>query len=82
MAEWFLVWMLTVETYAGEIDTRVLSMQMESRTDCIQEAKAKDEQLRIQVGTDHIVNYNYETPFKIQLGGKLLGVSVGCDLRE
>lgn len=81
MAEWILIWMLTVQTYDGKIDTRVLSTQMESRTECIQEAKAKEEELRIQLGTDHIVNYNYETPYKMQLGGTLLGVSVGCDER-
>ena len=71
-----------MQTYSGEIDTRVLSLQMESRTVCMQEAKAKEEELKIQLGTDHIVNYNYETPYKMQLGGKLLGVSVGCDFRE
>ena len=74
--------MLTVQTYDGNIDTRVLSVQMGSRIECIQEAKAKEEQLKMQLGTDHIVNYNYEKPYKIQLGGTLLGVSVGCDVRE
>jgi hypothetical protein len=82
MAEWFLVWMLTVQTYDGKVDTRILSSQMESRIECIREASAKEAELEMQLGTDHIVNYNYETPHKMQLGGKLLGVSVGCDLRE
>ena len=73
--------MLTVQTYDGEIDTRVLSLQMDSRSVCMQEARAKEEELVGQLGTDHIVNYNYETPFKMQLGGKLLGVSISCEPR-
>lgn len=74
--------MLTVQTYDGEVDTRVLSLPMESHTACLQEAKAKEEQLIMQLGTDYIVNYNYENPHKMYLGGKLLGISVGCNLHE
>jgi len=74
--------MLTVQTYDGEVDTRILNLSMASHTVCIQEAEAKTEELELQLGKDHILNYNYEEPFKMMLGGKLLGVSVGCESRN
>ena len=79
MVKWYLVWMLTVQTYDGEVDTRILEMPMENRTICFQEAETKLKELELQLGEDHYFNYNYETPVKLPLGGKLLGVSVGCD---
>lgn len=81
MVKWYLIWMLTVQTYDGEVDTRIIDMVMESETACVQEAHAKLQELELQLGKDHYVNYNYEEPIEMPLGGKLLGVSVGCDMR-
>lgn len=72
---------MTVQTYDGEIDTRIIDMSMESRTVCIQEADAKLQELELQLGKDYYINYNYEKPIELPLGGKLLGVSVGCAIR-
>ena len=70
-----------MQTYDGEVDTRIIEMPMESRTVCFQEADAKLKELEPQLGTDHYFNNNYETPIKLSLGGKLLGVSVGCQTK-
>ena len=78
MAKWVLVWMLTVQTYDGEVDTRVIEMPMDSRTTCMQEADSKLKELELQLGKDYYFNYNYEKPVKLPLGGTLLGVSVEC----
>ena len=51
MAEWFLIWILTVETYSGEVKDRYpMSVTMNSLEE--------------------------------SLGGKLVGVKVGCQQRE
>lgn len=82
MVKWYLVWILTVQTYSGDIDSRPIAMGMESRTVCMQEAKVKREQLELQLGKDYYLNYNYGgDPIEMLLGGKLLGVSVGCEVR-
>ena len=67
-----------MQTYGGEVDTRVIELPMDSRTDCIQEADAKLKELELQLGKDYYINYNYEAPVKLPLGGFLLGVSVEC----
>ncbi len=81
MAEWFLIWILTVETYSGEVKDRYpMSVTMNSLEECEVEAKEKLLELERQLG-----QYTYTTMTfggQVSLGGKLVGVKVGCQQRE
>lgn len=77
MAEWFLIWILTVETYSGEIkDREPMSLVMSNEAECEIEAKEKRIELESQLGQTTYTTSNFGG--KVPLGGKLVGVKVGC----
>jgi len=78
MAEWLLIWILTVEKFDGTIkDTQPMSAPMSSKTECIYEAEAKMGQLENLIGKNH-----YITSGIVFVGGKITGVKVGCKQRN
>ncbi len=70
--------MLTIQPPSGEtFDSREFSVKKLNRTDCMIEAKAKEEALEQRLGKS--VSYGYG--LYAAYGGTLVGFSVGCDGR-
>jgi len=81
MVEWYVVWVLTVQTYAGEVkDRHPISRSVENHTACMYEANAKLEDLETQLGSEFYKTEFYDS--LVPYGGKLIGVKVKCEGRE
>lgn len=80
MAEWFLIWILIVEKYDGEIrETQPMSQKMSSQSECFTEADEKMFELEEQIGGNYYFTVNYRS--KVAVGGEIVGVKVGCEQR-
>lgn len=80
MAEWFLIWILTIEKYDGAIrDTQAMSQQMSTETECLLEVDVKMTELEAQFGKEHYLTSNFGG--KVRVGGKIVGAKVGCEQR-
>ena len=81
MAEWLLIWILTVEKFHGTIkDTQAMSQEMSTRTECLLEADVKLAELENQIGETYYLTSNFLS--KAYVGGRITGVKVGCEQRS
>ncbi len=84
--EWFLIIIIVVQTYSGAVDERTLyTVKKNNLTTCETEAKWTEKAFEPQLGSNFLTRlasstnaYTYET----QLGGELVGFSIGCEQRE
>ena len=83
--EWFLIIIIVVQTHAGEIDERALyPVKKDDMTTCKAEAEWTEKMFESQLGNSslrRLTSGDGDHTYQTQLGGKLIGFSVGCEER-
>ena len=80
MVKWYLIWILTVQDYSGNIKEIPFSLPMPTKAECMMEARAKLDQLELLLGKDYYVTHYYGV--KVRVSGKNFNVEVGCESRN
>lgn len=87
MTEWYLVWILTLQSLSGVVTDQNLAKRTSSETDCTQRAELKIVELTPQLG-DPYYSKRYSrgnvlggVVEKVENGGTLIGFAVGCEER-
>lgn len=83
--EWFLIIIIFVQPYSGDIDKRTLyASKKDNLTVCQIEAKWTEESFESQLGNESLrrLLYGSASMYETPLGGLLVGFSIGCEERE
>lgn len=85
MNEWFLIVLIIVQSHGGTISERQLySPKQTSENACEIEAASQAKLFYSQLGkTSALTRYSLSgTTYTIPLNGKLIGYTLGCELRK